>query len=248
MEYNAYITAIFASAFYLLASFRLIRLTLRTRKQPELYLGLYFALSGFYYIGVNLPDITGLGPWSTAGGVALEWVYVSGVVPYLLFIRSAFRPDSFWADVAVGVCSVFLLVGTIGGTRNGPVEYSLENPWFLAQWVGYTAPCVWIVGEAMGLWRSANKRARIGLCPPIVANRYLLLTLFGCFQVLACAADLCWANDIDASETVSTASDLLLGVAEIASVGVLWLAFFPPAFYIEWIVRRAVILPTPMDG
>jgi hypothetical protein len=40
---------------------------------------------------------------------------------------------------------------------------------------------------------------------------------------------------------------VLLGGAEIASVAVLWLAFFPPGFYENWINRRAAALPTSMD-
>jgi hypothetical protein len=143
---------------------------------------------------------------------------------------------------------VILLVGTVLGTRDGPMDFSLDNPCFLAQWVGYTTPCAWIYAEALRLRHRAKKRARIGLCPPVDANRYLLLTLFGAFQLLACAADLSWASDIGASESVSTASDLLLGFAELASVSTLWLAFFPPLFYTDWITRSAVILPTPMDG
>ncbi len=42
-------------------------------------------------------------------------------------------------------------------------------------------------------------------------------------------------------------SDALLGGTEIASVTLLWLAFFPPRIYQTWITRRAVILPTPME-
>jgi hypothetical protein len=96
--------------------------------------------------------------------------------------------------------------------------------------------------------RGARKRVRLGLCEPIVANRYLLLALFGGFQCLACLADLLFAADISGNQAVSLFSDALLGGSEIASVAVLWLAFFPPPFYSDWITRRAPILPTPMDG
>ncbi len=122
------------------------------------------------------------------------------------------------------------------------------NPWFLIEWAGYTTPCVWMCWEALLSRHGAQKRARIGLCPPSVANRYLLLALFGGFQVLACLADLSYAADISKGEAASLFSDVLLGGTEIASVAVLWLAFFPPRFYANWITRRAVILPTPMDG
>jgi hypothetical protein len=50
------------------------------------------------------------------------------------------------------------------------------------------------------------------------------------------------------SKSISMVSDALLGGTEFASVAVLWLAFFPPTFYTNWITRRAVILPAPVDG
>jgi hypothetical protein len=248
MEANAYIASIIAGGFYLIASYRLIRLNRRTGERPELLLGLYFAFSGLYYLGYNTPDMLGIDSWPPAIEIAFEWVYIVGVLPYLFFIRSAFRPDDAWAGWVVGVCSAPLLVGIAVQTAGGSIDVELGNPWFLLEWVGYTSPCVWMCWEAMFSRSGALKRARIGLCPPEVANRYLLLALFGGFQTLACLADLYWAHDKKVSESVSMVSDALLGGAEIASVTVLWLAFFPPTFYQNWIARRAAILPKPTGG
>ena len=211
-------------------------------------LGLYFALSAVYYLGFNAPGLFRFGQWPPQIELVVEWAYVLGVLPFLLFIRSVFRPDAAWARWSVRVCSVLLLASTLLLTAGGTVEYALADPWFVAQWVAYTAPCLWLAWEAMLYRQNATKRARIGLCPPIVANRYLLIGLFGLFQVFACLADLSFANEVGNHQTVSLFTDALLGGAEIASVAVLWLAFFPPPFYANWITRRAVILPTPMDG
>jgi hypothetical protein len=146
----------------------------------------------------------------------------------------------------VGLCSVLLLAGTVLGALDGRGVYSFDNPWFITQWVGYTAPGVWMCWEALLSRLGAHRRARLGLCEPVVANRYLLLALFGGFQFLACLADLSFAADLSSSQAVSLLSEALLGSSEIASVTVLWLAFFPPRFYANWITRRAVVLPTPM--
>jgi len=246
VEENAYITSIIAGAFYLIASLRLIRLNLRTRERPELLFGLYFGFSGAYYMTFNLPSIFGLEPWTITAEWMVEWIYVIGVFPYLFFIRSVFRPDHAWAGVLVGLCSVTLLVGTAMGALGGDATYAIDSPWFLIQWAGYTVPCVWMCVESLLSRQGARKRVRLGLCEPIVANRYLLLALFGCFQSLACLADLSFAADISSNQAVSLISDVLLGSSEIASVAVLWLAFFPPPFYVNWITRRAVILSTPM--
>jgi hypothetical protein len=248
MEENAYLTSIVASAFYLVASVRLLRLSRRTGERPELLLGLYFGLSGAYYLGYNLPSLFGFDPWLPTTEWMIESLYVLGVFPYLFFIRSVFRAEQAWAGVLVGICSALLLVSTVMGTLDGRVAYSLDNPWFLVQWVGYTIPCAWLCWEALLSHSGAQKRVRLRLCAPIVANRYLLLALFGGFQILACLADLFYAADVSGGQAVSLFSDALLGGSEIVSVLVLWLAFFPPPFYSDWITRRAVILPTPMDG
>ncbi|MBW1843371.1 MAG: hypothetical protein JRE38_07230 [Deltaproteobacteria bacterium] len=248
MEENAYIASIAAGIFFLVAGVRLLRLHRRTGERPELLLGLYFAFSGLYYLGYNIPNLFQIDTWPYQLDLLVEWTFVLGVFPYLFFIRSVFRPDDAWGGWIVGACSVFLLAGTVLTTDGGSVDYSFGNPWFIVQWLGYTAPSFWLGWEALLYRQNATKRARIGLCPPIVANRYLLIALFGGFQVLACLGDLSFANDINGDQAISLFTDAILGGTEIASVAVLWLAFFPPLFYTNWITRRAVILPTPMDG
>lgn len=239
MEEYAYLTSILASIFYLATSARLLRLHRRTRERPECLLGLYFACSGLYYLAYNVPSLLGFDGWPPSIGLAVEWVYNLGVLPYLLFIRLVFRPNDVWAVGLVAFASGCLLVAGVALTAGGHVDYSLDNPWFLTQWLGYTIPCAWIGCEAVLDWRSSGKRARLGLVQPLVVNRYLLLALFGASQFLACLSDLLFAHDISNSEAVSLVTNVLLGGTEAASVVLLWLAFFPPDFYADWIARRA---------
>ncbi len=241
MEEYAYPTSILASVFYLVTSVRLFRLHRRTSERPELLLSLYFALSGLFYLGYNIPSLLHFESWPPLIGLAIEWIYNLGVFPYLFFIRLVFRPNDAWAGGLVGFASGCLLVAGVMLTLGGHVDYSLDNPWFLIQWVGYTIPCGWIGCEAALDWRSSGKRARLGLVQPLVVNRYLLLALFGTSQLLACLSDLLFANDISNNEAVSLVTNVLLGGTEAASVVLLWLAFFPPDFYAQWIARRAEV-------
>jgi hypothetical protein len=241
MEENAYITSILAGVFYLVVGVHLLRLHRRTGEWPEFWLSVTFVLAGVYYFAYNIPRLFRLDPWPFTIAWVIDWIYILSVFPYLIFIRIVFRPASVWASVCIAICSVILLSGAAMGTIEGDVVYSYGSPWFLLEWIGYTAPCVWMCGEATLCRISAQKRARLDLVQPIVVNRYLLLALFGAFEVLACLSDLSFAYDISSTQSISVASNVLLGSTEIASVAVLWLAFFPPTFYASWIARRAAI-------
>jgi len=239
VEYDAFVTSIAVSSFYLIAGVRFLRLFGRTRMQPELWLGVYFAVTGIYYLGFDSPSFVGLDSWPPAIGIAFEWAYVLGVFAYLFFIRSAFRAKSFWANVVVGICSALLLVSTVIGARTGPVEYSLDNPCFLGQWAGYTIPCAWICWEAAHLWRGAKRRTRIGLCPPIVANRYLLWGLFGIFQVCASLVIVQMYAGYETEHAFAFGPDLVLCGFETLTAFMVWLAFCAPKLYRNWVAGGA---------
>jgi len=68
-----------------------------------------------------------------------------------------------------------------------------------------------------------------------VSNRLLLWSCFGLAQLCSCLATL-GQYAAYARDAVFTAGwDTLLGVFEISSVALIWLVFFPPAFYRSWI-------------
>jgi hypothetical protein len=161
-----------------------------------------------------------------------------GVTPYLLFIRTAFRPDSAWAKAVVIVCTLLVLTGAAIGSFLGIFSNSLDS-YFMIEWVGYTVPCVWMCCEGAIAHSAAKKRVQIGLCEPVVANSYLLFALFGFCQTAACVAELLWAYGNSAAVPAYASAEILLGASEIASVVVLWFIFFPPPAYRRWVDGRA---------
>ncbi|MBW2495180.1 MAG: hypothetical protein JRE43_10550 [Deltaproteobacteria bacterium] len=249
MEENAYLISMVAGAFYLIVACRLLQLSRRTREQPELLLGIYFAATGPWYLFYNVPYLFGLESMPQLLEQGIEWVYAVGVIPYLLFIRSAFRPGTNWATALVAIGTVCLLVGAfLSSTTGGGFSNSTDDLGYRIEWIGYTLPCLWMSYEGFAAHAAARKRFRTGLCDAIVANRYLLFGWFGVCQTAACAADLLWAHG-NSTEAASTAiaSGLLSGT-EIASVAVLGLAFFPPPSYRRWIDRRSASLSAPTEG
>jgi len=70
MEYDAFITSVGVGAFFVIASHRFMRLYRRTGMWPELWLGLYFALTGLFYLQLELPGLAGLDSWPAAIGTS----------------------------------------------------------------------------------------------------------------------------------------------------------------------------------
>ena len=235
MEEGAYAAQLFAALLFLIAGGRLIRLSLRTHEAPERLLGLYFSLTGISYVGWVLPVIAPLESWAGASDFTAWIVYSVGVVPYLIFSRIVFRPHALWANAIVIGCVSALALSAAVLTMSNNRYPEISDPYFWIQWFGYTVPCVWMTVEAALCRRNAMRRAKIGLGDPIIANRYLLMALFGVFQVLACFSDFLLTLDVASMQGVSGSSDLVLGACELAGISALWLAFFPSAAYLKWI-------------
>jgi hypothetical protein len=248
MEEIAYIISMAAGAFYLIAACRLLKLSRKNGEHPELLLGIYLATTGQWYLLYNAPYLFGLEAVPPLFEQGVEWVYAAGVIPLFLFIRNAFRPGTSWATALVIIGTLCLLAGAIVSSLGSGFSNSLDDPGYLIEWIGYTIPSFWICCEGFASHAAAQKRARMGLCDAIVANRYLLFAGFGAFQTAACAADLLWAHGNSTGAASTALATGLLSMTEIASVAALWLAFFPPLFYANWIAQRSKTLPTQVEA
>jgi hypothetical protein len=236
MEEGAYAAQLVAAVFFVIAGERLIRLSRHSGEAPERLLGLYFAFTGAAYLGWVMPAVVAVGPMAEAMDFIAWAVYSIGVVPYLLFIRIVFRPGRRWSQRFVIGCIAALALSASVLALNGEQYPGLGNPFFWIQWLGYTAPCVWVTVEAALCHRSASRRAKVGLGDPVIMNRYLLFALFGGFQVLACLSDILLGIDFAVNQAASGSADLLLGASELAGIAALWLAFFPPSAYLKWVI------------
>ena len=246
MEQGAYAAQLIAALFYIWVGGRLIRLSERTGEAPEKFLGIYFALSGVAYLGWVLPNLVNVGSQLETVDFAAWVIFSIGIVPYLMFIRRVFRPDAGWGAWLVYGCVAALGVSAFVLILQGERYPGLGNPFFWVQWIGYTAPCVWMTAEAVGAHRAAARRLKIGLSDRAVVNRYLLLGIFGALQTLACSSDILMAVDFATHGAASALADGLLGGLEVAGIATLWLAFFPPAAYLAWVSGSAPV-PAQVD-
>jgi hypothetical protein len=108
---------------------------------------------------------------------------------------------------------------------------SIGSPWFWFEWVGMLAPFVWAGVEGFAQYVQARRRVRLGLCDPIVCNRFLLWGLFGTLQMCTYVTLIPMYTEFEADGQFSVLMDSILGAFEMLSVGAIWLVFFAPASY-----------------
>jgi hypothetical protein len=236
MEENAYIGELLAGFFYLVAGIRLLRLASRTGEAPERILGGMFFLAGtsflVYQLSVVIENEAFWTPFNFAGRV----LYLPAAFLLAVFTRQVFRPSSRWALALVCGCGVLLVGGVTGSALHGEWEgFSISDRWFWLEWLGYTLPYGWAATESFIQRARSRRRLRLGFSDPLICNRFLLWGLFGAAQLCTSLATLGQYAAYEQSSVFSVGWDLLLGALEILSVGLIWLVFFPPAFYRNWL-------------
>jgi len=240
MEDHAYIGELLAGVVYLVASVRLLRLGRRTGEAPEQLLGATFLFMGvsavFYVLPVFSTFESLWTPLTFAGRVA----FLPAAIMLALFTRLVFRADTKWGAWLVWGSAILLVTGVGFSALEGDWEgYSIRSHWFWFEWVGFTLPFGWAGSEAFAQYRLARRRLDLGLCDPPTCNRYLLWALFGALQTCSSLVLLPMYTEYETTNQFTATWDALYGASIIASLVMIWLVFFPPAFYRNWINSRA---------
>jgi hypothetical protein len=240
MDQSIYLFDNLTGILYLAVGIRLLALYTRTRQKPELLLGINYLLFSASFIIYELPDTVGRGldyEWCGLGG---RVAFALGIIPLLLFTTRVFRPGERWAEWLVWGNLAVLFGGVFFSVLGGDFEgFTLDNPCFWFEWVGYTVPFAWIAAEALGAYIAAKKRVRLGLCKPVVANRYGLWVLFGVLECANSIAVIFLYRAYAITQAWPAWGDYLAGGLETAATGTLWLVFFSPAFYQRWVERSS---------
>jgi hypothetical protein len=237
LEGSAYLGELLAGVFYSVAGYRMLRLATQTREKPERVLGWTFLLMGTSFVLYQIPMVfLQLEHLSTPFNFAGRLVYCVSSVTLAHFTRIVFRQREAWASVLVFGIAVSLIVGVgfsaLGGDWEG---FSLSNRWFWFEWAANMLPFGWIGAEAFFHYRSGRRRVRVGLLEPLVCNRFLLWMIVGLLQLSVFLTILVQYVEYEATGIWAAWSDIALGILELATVGAIWLVFFPPAVYCRWI-------------
>jgi len=236
MEDHAYIGELLAGIVYLIAGVRLLRLGQRTGETPEKLLGVIFLFMGTSAGLYVLPTFSSFESLWTPLNFAGRVAYIPPAVMVALFTRLVFRPDKRWGSLLVWGTAILYVTGVGGSVRGGDWEgFSISSGWFWLEWVGFTFPFGWAGSEAFIQYRQARRRVRVGLCDPLVCNRFLLWALFGTLQVGLCLVILPQYSEYETTNQFTATWDAIYGAIGIVSLAMISLVFFPPAFYQRWI-------------
>lgn len=227
---------------------RMLALARRTGERPELLMGIGFTL--ICALGYPTSLLSGFGK-GTIGEVSLAvWVGSTlctqiGIGSIWLFTAAVFRPGERWARLLTGT-GLALLVASFTGTgfvlttapASAPCNAATRG-WLLLGMLGYTGSFAWTAAEGLLQHRMAMRRLALGLADPVVANRFLLWGLFGVMATGINAASLTGVL-LDRDPASSLVILLPMGVLGAAASGAMYLAFFPPAWYVGRLRRARV--------
>jgi hypothetical protein len=232
----------------LVAAIRCLMLWRRTRRTPELSIGLgFFLVAGLGYplmalSGIGGSSVAELDPWIFGAGLG---VISLGVVSLQSFTRQAFRAGQGWATALVALTFLAAVVICWGSVRS-MLTASPETPpveagqgWLLGVRLLFEAWYVWTAIEGLLEYRQARRRLKLNLSDPIVVNRFLLWGVMGVFLTLngAVAAWLEWQG---ASPLVDLAPALVLAANGGVAGLLILLTFMPPQAYVHFVRRRAL--------
>ena len=236
MEEHAYIGELISAFIYLFAGMRLLQLSSRSGEVPERLLGAMFLVTGASFILYDLPIILDSESLWTPLSFAGRVVFLGAPVLLAVFTRRVFRPEGAWGTWMVYGCAILLATGVGGSVWTGDLEgFTVSSPWFWAEWAGITIPYAWAGVEALAHHHRARRRLRLGLCDPLICNRYLLWGFFGAMQVLVCVAAVPSYATYEQEGAFAATWDMLISAGEIFSLALIWLIFFSPAVYRRWI-------------
>jgi hypothetical protein len=242
---NAYIGEFLSGVFFIIAGWRLLALSRRTRETPEFVLGAAFVASGIALLLYLVPYLPGFEAYWNPLTFAGRAMFIPASVWIALFTRSAFRESARGATVLVWGTGALLVIGVGGSALQGDWEgFSIDSGWFWLEWAGYTLPMAWTGLEALNQYSAARRRVRLGLCGALVCNRMLLWGLFGVLQVGLSIVVLFQYSAFQEASVFTAGWDWLYGAFSMGSVAMIWFAFFPPLFYRRWIEGAAHTTPS----
>jgi hypothetical protein len=226
----------------LLLGIRLLGLARRTGKPPERWLGFAFLCAGASAWLLPLAAFEGLAPERARALALAAQVGLTGTVGFLVaFAWRVFRPVSPWARCfALGLLGGNLVAGVAIVASGAALPTGALG---MLAVLARSAALLWLFAESTVFASRMRRRVALGLAEPLVANRFLLWSIWtgalALIPLFVLALRSAGALEVPApGETLSAAARAALavvGMGGAVAVGAGWLAFFPPAAYRRWV-------------
>ena len=226
--------------------FSLLRTALRTRRTPELLIGM--GLFGMGPVSQGLTAFAGTGRLPAGEvdtllhGLATVGSAV-GMASIYAFVLTVFRPGVAWARALTAAAVGVLLVASVGSVLalaqaapNVPSQQVLQG-WGVAILGVFTLAFGWAAVESGSFFLRARKRLRLGLIEAAVTNRFLLWALASgsAFLLGVCLLGFQLEGQQLAGSLVPS---LLIMSVSVVTGATMYLAFLPPRAYLAWVERK----------
>jgi len=223
---------------------RLLAQGRRTRELPELLLG-----TGVLCIG---PVGFGLSMFAAAAGASAPeapsvWAGLSalavggGAAAKSIFNWKIYHPGSrVVAALSIGAIVLLAVAIVADGLTTGFAPAAWMQPgWVLVRQAVQVGVLFWGATEALLWWRRMQRRARLGIGDPVVANRFLLWAIgagmAGSGSLVGTVVGLALGQPLGQLPALT----LTLASFGMVSACALWLAFAPPEAYLRRIREGA---------
>lgn len=207
----------------------------KTRKLPELTLGLGLLLMGglSYPLLVVARVVPDLGDSTRiALTVASQILMGIGVTSVGAFNWRVFRPDSrIAASLVVGLALAFLLLMALQAWDPGYLRFALRNEGILRWSLPLTGfSMYWAAFETWRYFGLLQRRHALGMADPIVLDR---MRLWGIATTAASVINIStWVSQlVGIDPATAPAPAAITGVFGLVAAAGVWLAFFPPESY-----------------
>ena len=223
---------------------RLLLLARRTRRVPELAIGLGIFLIG----GVSYPlAVISSYLRDTAPALAVACIVASatsshlGVTANCVFIWKVFRPAAGWARALVILAIVATGIGFAGnlhlGLTGGVHTMADKKGWTLFLMATAVLAFSWAAVESLLYHDKLRRRLAFGMADPIVVDRFWLWGISSAASAVGSLVTAFFAFSSPLS-VLDPASLLFSGACGFVSAVVMTLTFVPPASYVRFIEAR----------
>jgi hypothetical protein len=225
---------------------RVIGRWLKTRKLPELLLGIALLSIGFFSFALGtIGKLLFEGTESLRGVLTLIGLSTEccGVLALIAFAWRVFHADETWATLVAGLLAACVAGAYVGEVASGQyLRYAdsvpISGPFVPLGLGARGLGPAWMAFECFRYHGMLKKRARLGLAEPFVVHRVLLWGLAIGASALAYATSvahrLVYGTGLREHEW---AVAIVAGLALVSALGIA-LAFVPPRAYRDYIERR----------